>query len=124
VVAQDHNRCQHVAEVYDQRVVVQSNPCGLPNRTVDDLFSLIESGPTATYACVQHGCACQTVVQVRGRYSPALGYPLAVGREWTVRANWQHPDFWRYVWQAWAWPSCHKVTFITTLDVLSITPLP
>lgn len=125
LVAEDHNRCQHDAEVRGEAMVaVRNNPCGLPNRTVDDLFAAIADAESTIYPCVAYGCACETVVTVRGRYSTAMGFPLEIGREWVVRFNWHHPDFWRYVWSTGSVPGCQKATFIKTVDVLRMTPLP
>jgi len=125
VVAQDHNRCRHESEVRGARVArVLSNPCGLPDRSIDDLLALIDAAPTVVYPCVAHGCACETVVGLEGIYSEQFGYPRALGRRWVVRANWRHPDFWRYLRDELALPPCRKDTFITTIDVLAITALP
>jgi hypothetical protein len=125
VVAQDHNRCRHEAEVLGTQISsVRSNPCGLPDRTVDDLLAQIERSTPTTYPCVAFGCACETVVSVAGLYNPQLGYPRELGRRWVVRLNWRHVDFWRYLLQQRALPPCRKETFIKTIDVLTLTPLP
>jgi hypothetical protein len=125
VIAEDNGRCIQDTEVEGERVIRRTqNSCRSGYRTIGSLFKLIDGTRSSVYRCVDHGCACDTVMTARAVYDPALGYPLEVSFSWVVRANWRHPDFWEQVLATGGLPRCRNTTFSRTFAVISLTPLP
>jgi hypothetical protein len=121
----DNGRCRQESLVQGEQVTkVVDNTCRIPARTVTSLFRLIRLTPPATYQCVEHGCACDTVMNVETAYDPRFGYPRYIGFYWSVRPNLLHGDYWRYIWDNGRLPSCRATQFSRVITITSLTPNP
>jgi hypothetical protein len=124
VLQDDSGRCRQDVLVTDERVTQRLwNTCRIPPRTVGSLFRLIEGTPPSRYPCVEHRCACDTVVRVETDYDQALGYPRSIRFEWSVRASWHRLDYWGYVVSHGTLPTCRNTTFSRAIHVLSLEPI-
>lgn len=123
-IEDESGNCRQDVEIDGERIVRRiSNDCRIPPRTVSSLFRLIEGTPPSRYRCVEHRCACDTVMSVTTDYDPDLGYPQRIRFVWQVRTNWHHRDYWSYVWDTGALPRCRDTSFSRTIKVVSLTPL-
>lgn len=101
-------------------------PCQVLDLTVAQLFQRIEHHQQTSDCTHYPNCTCRNGYTVHVRYDDDLGYPHTLVI-WHAEAwpNWNHPDFWQFIWEEQQIPTCqipnrHK----ETLQVLALEPLP
>jgi hypothetical protein len=122
--------CRHSPTTRQQQQYVAGQAvqgCALLHMSVDHLFDKIAYYQTDTVCTGRVGCECHSRFVVQARYHPTLGYPEhIVVRLRAVGPHWQHPDYWRYLWQHQAAPTCQSGggQHVETIRVKELRPLP
>ncbi|MFQ3632691.1 hypothetical protein [Roseiflexus sp.] len=119
--------CAQEIEVRGTRQYVLRDTCNsswLSSLTVDRLFELsarLEAGPECFPS--QRDCVCQRVRAGSIEYHPDHGFPSTIGWRREMQPNWQHPAYWKRVWQTHELPNCASPVRSLRLEVVSLTPL-
>lgn len=125
VVEESAVRCRQDVGVRAETIVKQfSDTCRTIPWTVSALFMLAERNHSTRYACVDLGCACDTVMTARVVYDPQFGYPSRLEFHWVSEPNMRHLDFWKQLLAERAIPHCRPLTYSQTIQVVSLTPMP
>jgi hypothetical protein len=97
----------------------------LQDLTIPQIFALIdEVNDIPASRCSPGGnCACHRIfITRRTVYNDALGYPELLYSRSEVVPNWRHIDFWNYLLEHGALPTCAPAPRILQIRVLWLAP--
>lgn len=119
--------CAQEIEVRETRQYLLRDTCNsswLSSLTVDRLFELssrLEAGPECFPS--RQDCVCHRVRIGSIEYDPVHGFPEIIGWRREMQPNWQHPAYWKRVWETHELPNCTSPVRTLRLEVVSLTPL-